>query len=569
MRSTSLFWALAVIGGSLLLFAAVEIVLMVVGPVEPTWLILAFPLMGLTYGATGIEAWRRRPSNRIGLLLVLGAWCWLLAGLANVEDEVLIVVGQLAATVGIAVIVHLVLAFPPGRLPDRASRWISISAYVTTTVFEVPLWLFNPSSPAMIRDHPDLDRLAHWFQRSLGAVIFVAFVVVVVRRLMAAPPPARRVLAPLLGYGVFTAVMVPVSANVLPVLVGIDPLTLATIQLAVLMVVPLAFTLGLLRGGFAQTGELVELGASLGADLDRPELAAALSATLGDPSVEVGFWLPGRSRYVDAAGRPLDLAVGRERRRVDIDVGGRPVGVIGYDATLLADADLVRTAGRVVAIAIDRQRLDVELRASYEALRTSRARIVEAGDAERRRIARDLHDGLQGRLVLLAIRAQRLVDRVGPGDARDQAQEVRFGMDAAIEELRALVHGVMPALLIERGLEAATAELVDRMPIPTELAARVRPLPASVESTAYLVVAESLANGVKHSRADHMWVRLDVIGSELCVEIRDDGVGGAATNGGSGLRGITDRVDALGGRVDVDSPAGRGTVVRVEVPCGS
>jgi len=107
------------------------------------------------------------------------------------------------------------------------------------------------------------------------------------------------------------------------------------------------------------------------------------------------------------------------------------------------------------------------------------------------------------------------------------------------------------------------------MPIPTELAARVRPLPASVESTAYLVVAESLANGVKHSRADHMWVRLDVIGSELCVEIRDDGVGGAATNGGSGLRGITDRVDALGGRVDVDSPAGRGTVVRVEVPCGS
>ena len=305
LRSATLLWSLGVIGGSLLLFAAVETVLVVVGPVEPTWLILAFPLMGVLYGATGVEAWRRRPSNRIGLLLVLGAWCWMLAGLGNVEDEVLVTVGLLSSTVGIAVIIHLVLAFPSGRLPDGASRAIAVAAYFTTTVFEVPLWLFNPVSPAMVPDDPALDQLAQWTQRSLGSAIFVAFVVVVVRRLLASPPAARRVLTPLLGYGVFTAVMVPVSANVLPVVAGMDPITLATIQLGVLAVVPLAFAIGLLSGGFARTGELVELGVWLGADVERPELAVALAATLGDPRVDVGFWVTDQHRYVDAAGRPF------------------------------------------------------------------------------------------------------------------------------------------------------------------------------------------------------------------------------------------------------------------------
>ena len=163
--------------------------------------------------------------------------------------------------------------------------------------------------------------------------------------------------------------------------------------------------------------------------------------------------------------------VDQRRGYADIDLAGRHVGVIGYDATLIPDAELVRTAGRVLAIAIDRQRLDAELRASHDALRESRSRIVEATDVERRRIARDLHDGLQGRMILLGIRARRLADRLPDGEEHTEAESVRSGLEVAIDELRNLVHGVMPALLIERGLQAATEELVDRMPIPTELAA--------------------------------------------------------------------------------------------------
>ncbi len=183
----------------LALLVGLEVVLVIDGPVEPTWLILAFPLMGCTYGAAGLEAWRRRPSNRVGSLLVLGAWSWLLAGLNNVGNEFLVTVGQFSSTLGVAVIVHLLLAFPSGRLPDRASRWIVAAAYVTTTVLEIPLWLFDPDSPAMISDDPTLERLAEWTQRSIGSVILVATSVVAFRRLRAATPAARRVLGPVLG----------------------------------------------------------------------------------------------------------------------------------------------------------------------------------------------------------------------------------------------------------------------------------------------------------------------------------------------------------------------------------
>jgi signal transduction histidine kinase len=563
--------ALVHVAIGLALLASVEAVLMVDGPVEPTWLILAFPLMGCTYGTMGLEAWRRRPSNRVGPLLVLGAWSWLLAGLANVENPVLVTVGQMTAVLGIAVIVHLVLAFPSGRLPDRASRAIVAAAYVTTTVLELPLWLFDPASPAMLADDPELDRVAEWTQRSIGSVILVAMAVVAFRRLRLATPAARRVLGPVLGYGIFTAVMVPLSANIVEPLTGIDPITRATIQLAVLMVLPIAFGLGLLWGGFAPTGELVELGVRLGADVERPDLRVALADILGDASVNIGFWLPDQQRYVDAAGRPFVRSTEPGRGHADIELAGRRVGVIAYDAALIHDAELVRTAGRILAIAVERQRLDAELRASHEALRESRSRIVEATDAERRRIVRDLHDGLQGRLVLLGVQASHLVDRLPDGEERAEAELVRGGIVTAIDELRDLVHGVLPALLIERGLQAATEELVDRMPIPTEFVTgdRIGPLPTAVESTAFFVVAEGLANALKHSGAERMSVRLEVVGGELVIEVSDDGLGGALASDGNGLRGIGDRVDALGGRLSVDSPPGGGTRMLAEVPCGS
>ena len=256
---------------------------------------------------------------------------------------------------------------------------------------------------------------------------------------------------------------------------------------------------------------------------------------------------------------------------VEVELAGNPVGAIIYDPMLIADAELVRAASRVVSLALERERLTVELLTSREALRASRARIVEATDRERRRIARDLHDGLQAQLVLLALRTGRIAADPAAAAFADQAAELQSGLVAASDELRRLVQGVMPALLIERGLHAATEDLVDRMPVPTRLeATRVDgPLPPAVESIGYFVVAEALTNAVKHSRARQVVVRLERVDGRLEIEVRDDGVGGARLGGGSGLSGIADRLDVLGGRLRVHSSPGGGTALLAEVPCAS
>jgi signal transduction histidine kinase len=322
----------------------------------------------------------------------------------------------------------------------------------------------------------------------------------------------------------------------------------------------------------ARTGAIEELGAWLGSDeADRPDLATALAATLGDPSFELVFWDTSVCGYVDAAGRaarlPEEVA---DRGALEVTVAGRRVGAIVYDATLIADEELLRAAGRVVALALDRERLTVELRASRERLRVSRARILEAADAERRRIAHDLHDGLQTRLVLLALQANDVhYDATASPSVRVRAAELLSGLDDAIAELRELAQGVVPATLTERGLYAAAEDLADRFPIPirVELDAARAPLPAVVETTAYFVLSEALANALKHSRAEALELRIERRNGHLEIEVSDDGIGGAGGTGGTGLRGIADRVEALEGRLTVDSPPGGGTRVLAQVPC--
>jgi signal transduction histidine kinase len=222
-------------------------------------------------------------------------------------------------------------------------------------------------------------------------------------------------------------------------------------------------------------------------------------------------------------------------------------------------------------LAVDRHRLATELSASQRMLRHSRGRLVEAADRERRRIAQDLHDGLQPRLVMLALEAQRLASRPGlVTGVAEAALALRTQIDTAAGELRELVYAVMPAPLIEQGLGAATEDLADRTPVPTELDLRVDgPLPDLVASTAYFVVAEALANAVKHAGASRLAVQMTRQGSLLTVEVSDDGVGGAVPGGGLGLRSLADRVEALGGLLAIDSPVGRGTRLVAELPCAS
>jgi signal transduction histidine kinase len=570
VRSPALSMALWYVGGSLILCAALEQILIVTGGrSDPLWVTSLFPVLALGYGAAGLLAWGRRPSNRVGAVLVLAGWFWLLAGLANTGITVLIALGFMCSTLVFAVLVHLLLVYPTGRTSTPWARPVIGWAYVTCTVFELPLYFFDPdgTTPLQLADRPDLDLLFTRIQLWLFVIALVAALVLVTLRFRAGTPATRRALGPVAGY-VFAALALGLlSPNVFVPLFGWDPLVLFIAQVAALAIVPVAFVLGVLLGGFARTGEIVELGAWFRQDRDPSELSGALARTLGDPAAQVAFWMDGSGRYVDVDGSEVDVdAVGPGRAVELIVVDGRPVGAIVYDATLVGDRELVRTAGRVLAIAVDRQRLTVELTASRDALRRSRARIVEEGDRARRRLARDLHDGLQGRLVALAIQAQQLTKRL-PEQQQPSAADLRAGLDGAIQELRSLVHNVMPALLLERGLRAATEEIVDRMPIPTDLEGcpELRALPPTVESAAFYVVAEGLANGLKHSHADRMRVRMELVDEELRIEIADNGVGGALA--GSGLRGLEDRVDALGGRLTVESPPGGGTTMLALMPC--
>ena len=567
--------ALLLLGVGGVVIAAVEIALF--WPLEgPVWLYSLFSLTGLVYLAAGLAAWWRRPSNHIDAIIVLSGGVWLAAALVNTDVTVLVAVGLILATVPLAVAVWLLHAFPSGRLRSNVSVATVVAAFVVTLGLRAPQYLFAPVSSGdvlSIADRPDLVTLGLYLQRIAGGAVMLVTAVVLFARLRQSAPQQRRVLAPLYAYGIVAVLVVPLGPLIEPVF-NLSFLGVTAGQLVLLAGVPVSFVLAMLRGGFARTGEVEELGAWLGGTAsERMPLVNALRRTLGDETLVVVYWAPERRRFVDALGQSISLPMPGDTGRgiVEITLGDRLIGALVYDRAMNEDPELVQSAGRVAAIAIDNERLTAELIANQAALRLSRARIVEAGDRERRRIAQNLHDGIQVELVLLAIGAQELRHAGSAADLDVAATQLRNGIDDAANHLRELVHAVMPAGLIERGLTAAVEDLVDRMPLPTNLVVVdvEEPLSPTVGSTAYFVVAEALANAVKHAGATTLSVRLERTESQLLIEVADDGVGGAASGAGTGLRGLLDRVDVLGGQLAIDSPLGHGTRLVAELPCGS
>lgn len=570
----SLDAALISLAATSALAAAIEFALFAHSGAGPVWVLDLFPVAGLVYVAAGLVAWRRRPSNGLGLIMFGGGLSWLAAALLNTSQDVLVAAGEVLAKLPLAVIVHLLLAFPSGRLRSTTARWTVAAGYIAAVVLQMPPYLFAPAaSPGGIlalSDSPPLVSIGTWTQDIAGSVTMLVTAVILAARLRRAGRAQRRVLVQLDLYGIAALLLVPLASNVLQPLTG-SLVAIVTVQVIVLGLVPVAFAAGLLLGGFARTGEIQELSAWLGGDAaSRPPLDRALARALGDDSVQLAYWVPDQQVYTGADGRPLTMpGSGSGRAAAEISLDGRRIGAIIYDAMLIGDPELVLAAGRVAAIAVDRQRLTAELLASQEALRLSRVRLIEAADSERRRIARNLHDGLQTKLVLLALEAQRLAGKPGVGPAAAAAATaLRQRIDAAAAELRELVHAVMPAPLIERGLAAAAEDLADRTPLPTRLDIGVDgDLPDAVSATAYFVLAEGLGNAVKHAHASALGIRIAREMGMLLVEVRDDGVGGAAPGGGMGLRSLADRVDTLGGRLLVNSQAGLGTRLRAELPC--
>jgi signal transduction histidine kinase len=538
---------------------------------------VVFPAAAVSYAGAGLVAWWRRPSNMIGPILTAGSLTWFTAGLANTADPAFIAAGIVVASAPLAIVVHLLHAFPSGRLRSRGSFLTVLAGYAVALALEAPLYLFTPAASPdgmlSIADLPQAESWGVWLQRGTGIAVMAVTSALLIWRFGQATRAQRRVLAPLYGYGVGAVLITPLAPDVIGPLLGWSPTTSAVIQIAILSGIPVAFAVGVMRGGFARVSEIQELGAWLGSAAGtQVPLNRALALALGDESLRIAYWTASRQAHVDEAGHEVSLPEpGSGRGAVEIELDGRLIGAIVYDTTLIEDPELVRSAGRVAAIEIDRLRLTADLLASQELLRLSLTRLVEAEDRERRRIARDLHDGLQAKLVLLALEAQRLS---GLPDARPAttaaAVALRTGIDRAADELRELVHNVMPALLVERGLAAATEELADQLPLPVQLDLEVgEHLTAAVASTAYFMVAEGLANAVKHAQATKLSVRITRTDNLLTVRVDDNGRGGATMQAaGMGLQSVADRLGALGSRLEIDSRAGEGTRLLAEIPCG-
>jgi signal transduction histidine kinase len=295
-----------------------------------------------------------------------------------------------------------------------------------------------------------------------------------------------------------------------------------------------------------------------------------LAASLGDHSVSISYWLPEREVFVDELGRPVRMPEpdsGMTWTAVERD--GRRVAAIVHDAALDTSRELVQAAAAASSLAIDNERLKADLRARLEELRVSRLRIVEAADAARRRLERDLHDGAQQQLVGLALELRLLRRRVADPELEAVVDDLGERLNVALTELRELARGIHPAIITARGLGPAITALADRVPGPVEIDVAVdERLPAALEAAAYFMVAEALTNVAKYAQATVASVTVQHAGHELVVTVADDGVGGADVGGGSGLRGLQDRLAAVDGTLTIESPPGGGTRLRATLPAG-
>jgi signal transduction histidine kinase len=290
-------------------------------------------------------------------------------------------------------------------------------------------------------------------------------------------------------------------------------------------------------------------------------LQAALGRALGDPELAVVRALPDGSFPAPGDGRSV----------APVERDGSQIAALVYDASLDDDPELVEAVSAAASIALENERLQVESQARLAELQASRERIVAAGDAERRRLERNLHDGAQQRLVAIALQLRLIQGQIrrDPSSAEALVTTASDELRHSLEELRELARGIHPAVL-ERGIAPALNSLATRSTVPTVVTCEVTErLPQQIEAGMYFVACEALANVAKYAQATAASISLSRTDRGVAIEIADDGVGGADADGGSGLRGLADRVEALGGHLLVTSPAGAGTVVIADLPSRS
>jgi signal transduction histidine kinase len=519
----------------------------------------------------GLVAWRRRPDTRFGPLMIAAGFATPLSALQWAEHPLPNTVGQLCDLLLPALWLHVFLAYPTGRLRGRPERVLVVSGYAVALGLQVvvlALGGFGPASLLAATSEPALAEVVQNVQLVLLAILCLTGVAVIWSRRRTLPPAQRNLPTQLL-IDSFALALVIVAALLLAgafALPGFEQIRLAAF--AAVGLSPVVFLAGLLDARLARAGVgrlLVDLQADSSPDLRE----LLIARTLRDPSLSLAYWLPQYGTWSDQDGNPVTLPGPDEARGVRVIEGdGEPIAALLFDVSL-DEPELLDAVSAAAAMALQKGRLEAELKARLVELQGSRTRLVEATQRERQRLERDLHDGAQQRLVALALELGVLSNRLNADtEVRARIERARGEVTESLEELRDLAHGIHPAVVSGHGLNVALESLVARSSLPLTLDSQTLPrLPEQVELAGYYVVCESLANIAKHSRARRAGVWAAVRDGVLVVQVDDDGVGGADPENGSGLRGLADRVEALGGQLRIWSSASSGTRVQAEIPC--
>ena len=532
---------------------------------------LRLVLLGWTtvpFIGAGMIAWRRRPDSRFGPLLVAAGLVTPVSTLQWSDQPVLNTIGQLSDLLLPAVWLHVFLAYPTGRVTGTR-RLIVVAGYVAALVLQVvvlTLGGFDERHLLTVVTRPDLAESVQNVQLLALAGLCLVGVVALVHRARSAVPAARRPAALLVdsfGAGLLmVAALLVAGAFQLP---GFEILRLATF--AVIGLAPVAFLLGLLDARLARSG-VADMVVRLTSE-PAPDLRELIARALRDDSLAVAYWLPEYGSWAGADGEPVTLPGPGDARGVTvIEQRGEPVAALLYHPSLREEPELVAAVSAAAAISLENGRLQAELRARLQDLHGSRARLLAAAQEERRRLERDLHDGAQQRLIALSLELGLLQSSLdGDPDAGRRLEHARREVTVSMQELRDIARGLHPAVVSGHGLAVALESVAARTAMPLELRVDGLPrLPEPVEVAAYYVVCESLANTGKHAGARSAVVDVRLAGGMLVVEVSDDGVGGADRGRGSGLRGLSDRVEALDGRLRVGTAPGGGTCVCAKIP---
>jgi signal transduction histidine kinase len=554
----------------------------------PAWLGLHHANLILGPVIVGLYWWRRRPASRLGPLLVIFGFITAPGMLQGATSSYLYSVGVFTDAPVFSMTLYLLLAFPTGRLRGRTDRAIVAATALLLLCSYAAYLLLSPQVAgggpiAACRDTcPDNS----WFITTLpgltdplatireygGSALALATAAVLVSRFVRGNPPQRRALAWVGSIGVvfcLTFAAYHLQRRIWPSDTDLRPWlqwTLAVARASVAWGMLVALAAAELYGGRL----LARLVDSVLQRTEPAELERTVAAALDDPTLRLGFWSPDHEMYVDASGAQLAAPDPRSGRTLtEVSREGQKAVAVLHDEQLREGPELVQAAGAAALLARENARLEGDLREVIADLRGSRARLVAASDAERRRLERDLHDGAQQQFIAFRMKLGMIRDDAVESLFRLRLGELDSDLERALDALRALALGIYPAVLADEGLGAALGEIGDRADIPVTVAATVGRFPLEVESAMYYCALEALQNAGKHAGPGAATVILvDVVDGALQLTVRDRGWGfdTAMTPPGEGLRNMRDRIGAIGGELVVHSVPGRGTVVRARVP---